>query len=393
MTDTTDRVSVEAARNILESVMQPVEEAYSLPFAAYRDQDFYALEMERIFQSDWVAVCAEGSLKNARDCLALDIGGEPVLLVRGTDGQLRALSNVCRHRGTLLMEPGVDHLEGGRIVCPYHAWSYSDTGDFRGAPFSRGVTVNPDEHCLPTFQLEVWMGIVFVCVAGNKPPLANRLKGIGPHLGEFGMETFRVPAPLAEPETWEANWKLIVENGMESYHLFQVHADTLEKVTPTRGAYYIEGSAGWTVTGGAIVQGGGTGLAGKLLGSLLGSDTGGDHYTLVSIPPSFVGVVTRDSWDWLVAHPVSPTSTRVWTGSLTKAKPDVITRMVYGGYASAFLEEDRAICERAQRGMAARHSRGGKLVPLERVVVDFHHYLGWRMLGEEPPPRHVERKP
>ncbi len=393
MTDTMDRVSVEAARNMLESVMLPMEEARSLPFAAYRDQGFFDLEMERVFRNDWVAVCAEASLAEPGDCLALDIGGEPVLLVRGSDGQLRALSNVCRHRGTLLMEPGIDRLDGGRIVCPYHAWSYSDAGQFRGAPFSRGVSVDSGEHSLPSFRVEVWMGVVFICLEERTPPLANRLKGIESHLEEFGMETFRVAAPFSDPEVWAANWKLIVENGIESYHLFQVHANTLEKITPTRGAYYIEGSAKWTVTGGAIVEGGGAGLAGKLLGSLLGSDTGGDHYTLVSIPPSFVGVVTRDSWDWLVAHPLTPNSTRVLTGSLTKGKPDVITRMVYGGYASAFLEEDRAICERAQRGMAARHSKGGKLVPLERVVVDFHHYLGWRMLGEEPPPRHVERKP
>lgn len=393
MSRTIDQVSSEAVAEMQNAIMQPLEEARSLPFAAYRDEGIYALEMERIFRSDWVAVCAEASLANPGDCLAIDIGGEPVLLVRGADGQLRALSNVCRHRGTLLMEPGIDRLDGGRIVCPYHAWSYGDTGDFRGAPFSRGVTVNSGEHCLPSFRVDVWMGIVFVCLATDKPPLANRLKGIAPHLAEFDMATFREAAPFSDPETWEANWKLIVENGMESYHLFQVHAETLEKITPTRGAYYIEGAAAWTLTGGAIVQGGSTGLAGKLLSSILGSDSGGDHYTLVSIPPSFVGVVTRDSWDWLVVHPLTPTSTRVLTGSLTKAKPDVITRMVYGGYATAFLEEDRAICERAQKGMMARHSKGGKLVPLERVVVDFHHYLGWRMFGEEPPPRHLEGTP
>ena len=77
---------------------------------------------------------------------------------------------------------------------------------------------------------------------------------------------------------------------MESYHLFKVHADTLEKVTPTRGAYYVEGSAAWTLTGGAIVQGGGGGFTGRLLASLFGGGgEGGDRYTLVSIPPSFVG--------------------------------------------------------------------------------------------------------
>ena len=373
--------------------MRPVGEARSLPFAAYRDEALFALEMERIYRRDWVAVCAEASLSTPGDYLAIDIGGEPVVLVRGGDTRLRALSNVCRHRGTLLLEPGVDHLDGGRIVCPYHAWSYSDTGAFRGAPYSRGVAIDSELHSLPSFRVETWMGVVFVCLSEETPPLQARLAEIAPHLAEFDMESFKVAGPLTAPEVWAANWKLVVENAMESYHLFQVHADTLEKVTPTRGAYYIEGSATWTLTGGAIVQASGTGLVGKLLAGLLGSNSGGDHYTLVSIPPSFVGIVTQESWDWLVALPLTPTSTRVLQGSLTRSRPDAITQAVSGGFATAFLEEDRAICERAQRGMVARHSMGGQLLPIERVVVDFHHYLGWRMLGEEPPSQHLEREP
>ena len=384
--------STDSARELLEGAMRPVGEARSLPFAAYHDETFFALEMERVYLSDWVAVCAEASLPEPGDYLAIDIGGEPVALVRGGDGQLRALSNVCRHRGTLLLETGVDRLEGGRIVCPYHAWSYSDTGTFRGAPYSRGVTIDSGLHSLPAFRVEIWMGVVFVCISDETPPLHARLADIAPHLAEFGMESFTAAGPLTAPEVWEANWKLIIENAMESYHLFQVHADTLEKVTPTRGAYYIEGSAAWTLTGGAVVQAEGTGLVGKLLAGLLGSNSGGDHYTLVSIPPSFVGVVTQDSWDWLITLPLTPTSTRVLQGSLAKSRPDMLTQAVSGGFATAFLEEDRDICERAQRGMAARHSRGGQLLPIERVVVDFHHYLGWQMLGEEPPSRHVERE-
>ena len=378
-----------SASALLASAMAPVGEAGALPFAAYRDEALFALELERLFRDDWVAVCAEAALADPGDCLAIDVGDEPVALVRGADGQLRALSNVCRHRGTLMLEPGAGRLEDGRIVCPYHAWSYSDAGAFRGAPYARGVDIDPEEHALPAFRAEVWMGVIFVCLSEDAPPLAERLAGIAPHLAAYDMAAFTTTGPLVAPEVWEANWKLVVENGMESYHLFKVHANTLEKVTPTRGAYYIEGSAAWTLTGGAVVEGGG-GFIGKLLG---GGGTGGDRYTLVSIPPSFVGIVTRDSWDWLAVHPLTVTSTRVFTGSLTKARPDFVTRMVSDGFATAFLEEDRAICERAQAGMNARRSAGGRLVPLERVVVDFHHYLGWRLLGEEPPPRHVERAP
>ena len=394
MTATPHRNGVDAARNLLGAAMTRAEEARALPFAAYRDGALFELEMERLFGDDWVAVCAEAALAEPGDWLATDIGGEPVALVRGADGRLRALSNVCRHRGTLMLEPGADRLENDRIVCPYHAWSYSDEGAFRGAPYARGVDIDPEEHCLPTFRVETWMGVVFVCLSEETPPLAERLAGIAPHLAGYDMAAFTTAGTLAAPEVWESNWKLIMENGIESYHLFKVHADTLEKVTPTRGAYYIEGSAAWTLTGGAIVQDGGGGVAGKLLAGLFSGDgTGGDRYTLVSIPPSFVGIVNADSWDWLVAHPLSPTTTRVFTGSLTKARTDFITRMVSDGFATAFLDEDRAICERAQAGMNARRSAGGRLVPLERVVADFHHYLGWRLLGAEPPPRHVEPAP
>ncbi|MDE2669793.1 MAG: aromatic ring-hydroxylating dioxygenase subunit alpha [Chloroflexota bacterium] len=380
----------EEALALLQAAMAPAEEARALEFAAYHDQGLFALEMDRVFRGDWVAVCAEAALAKPGDYLAISVGGEPLALIRGTDGVLRALSNVCRHRGTLMLEPGADCLEQGTIVCPYHAWSYSDSGAFRGAPYTHGIEVDRDEHSLPSFRTEVWMGVVFVCLSSEAPPLAERLAGITPHLAEFDMESFAVPGPLVAPEVWEANWKLIAENGMESYHLFKVHEKTLEKVTPTRGAYYIEGSAPWTLTGGKIVQGEG-GVLGKLLSQLFGGATAGDHYVLVSIPPSFVGVATLDSWDWIIVHPVSPTSSNVYQGTLMRSAPDQVTRAISDGYATAFLEEDRAICERAQAGMAAKLSRGGRLVPLERVVVDFHHYLGWRLTGESPPGKTVER--
>ena len=376
--------------NLLRSAMAAPEEASALPFAAYRDASLFAFEMERLFRGDWVAVCAESALANAGDYFALEIGGEPLALIRGADGELRALSNVCRHRGTLMLESGIDCLEKGTIVCPYHAWSYADTGAFRGAPYTHGLKIDPEEHSLPGFRIETWMGVVFVCLDPDAPPLGERLAGIAPHLDEFDPGSFTVAGSISAPEVWDANWKLILENGIESYHLFKVHEQTLEKVTPTRGAYYIEGSAPWTLTGGEVVQYGGDGVVGKLFNSLMGGNPNADHYVLVSIPPSFVGVMTLDSWDWIIVHPVGPTSSRVLQGTLTREPLDSVSEKIGQGYASAFLEEDRWICERAQAGMASEHSRGGRLVPLERVVADFHNYLAWRLTGEQPPARHVE---
>ncbi len=376
--------------DLLGSAMAPPEQARALPFAAYHDESLFAIEMERLFRGDWVAVCAESALRDAGDYLALDIAGEPLALIRAADGELRALSNVCRHRGTLMLEPGIDCLEKGTIVCPYHAWSYADTGAFRGAPYTHGLKIDPEQHSLPAFRTETWMGVVFVCLDPDTPPLAGRLAGIAPHLDEFDPASFTVAGTMANPEVWDANWKLILENGIESYHLFKVHEQTLEKVTPTRGAYYIEGSAPWTLTGGEVVQYGGDGVVGKLFNSLLGGNSKADHYVLVSIPPSFVGVMTLDSWDWIVVHPVGPTSSRVLQGTLTREPLDSVSQKIGQGYATAFLEEDRWICERAQAGMASEHSRGGRLVPLERVVADFHNYLAWRLTGEQPPARHVE---
>lgn len=388
--ETTLREGLASGLDLLRSAMAAPEEACALPFAAYHEASLFAIEMERLFRGDWVAVCADSALANAGDYFALEIGGEPLALIRGADGELRAISNVCRHRGTLMLEPGIDCLENGNIVCPYHAWSYGDTGTFRGAPYTHGLKIDADEHSLPVFRTETWMGVVFICLNPDAPPLSERLEGIAPHLGDFDPASFTVAGPISAPEVWDANWKLILENGIESYHLFKVHEQTLEKVTPTRGAYYIEGSAPWTLTGGEVIQYGGDGVVGKLFNSMIGGNSSADRYVLVSIPPSFVGVMTLDSWDWIVVHPVAPTSSRVLQGTLTREPLDSVSQKIGQGYATAFLEEDRWICERALAGMASRHSRGGRLVPLERVVADFHNYLAWRITGEQPPARYLE---
>lgn len=367
----------------------PTSAGLALPFAAYRDPEIHALEMERLFRGDWVAVCAAAELAAAGSYVALEIGGEPVAVIRGQDKTLRALSNVCRHRGTLLLDSGRGEI--GQIVCPYHAWAYADDGAFKGAPHTGCIEIDPKRHALPQFALEIWAGVVFVNVDGRAEPLHRRLAGIESHLAAYGIERYDTPVSSDAPETWQANWKIAFENGIESYHLFKVHKKTLEAVSPTRGAYYLEGSAEWTATGGTT-EAYGQAYPGEP--ATLDADQR-RRYVLVSLPPSFVGVLTRDSWGWIAIHPDAPAQSRVTLGALA---PKVVADYSRGDgradeFTRAFLEEDRLICERGQRGMAARHSEGGQLVELERVVADFHQYLGARLFGQTPDAGYRETRP
>lgn len=366
----------------------PAGAAHALPFSAYRDPEVHALEMERLFRGDWVAVCSAAALAENGAYYALSIGDEPVAVIRGGDGRLRALSNVCRHRGTQLLDPGQGRVQS--IVCPYHAWAYGLDGEFRGAPLTGNVEIDGRHHSLPRFALEEWAGVVFVNVDGSAEPLSKRMAGALSYMAPYGIERYDASSGPSSPQRWSANWKLAFENGIESYHLFKVHKETLEKVSPTRDAFYLEGSAAWATTGGGLV-GDPRPLPGEP--ASLG-ETERRRYVLVSLPPSFVGILTSDSWGWIAIHPSGPEACTVLLEALVPAQYAAEAQGgSASGFAEAFLAEDQAICERGQRGIQARHSRGGTLVELERVVGDFHQYLAQRLFDRKPDPAHREPAP
>ena len=132
-----------------------------------------------------------------------------------------------------------------------------------------------------------------------------------------------------------------------------------------------------------------------------GSTTGGDDYLLVSLPPGFVGLLDSGSLAWQSVYPIDVGRCTVRTGIAYEPGPNElslsgVTKWL-AGFASAaaypfvdFLPEDKAICERVQRG-ATGDFKPGRLVPIERVVADFGRYLDWRLNGVKPPGVHVER--
>lgn len=372
-------------KNILDcyrdTAAADLEEAHSLPFAAYAHADVWNIESEQLFRQEWVFVCCEQELPNSGDYFAFQLAGEALIIIRGKDGQLRALSNNCRHRGTPLLPVGFGQLgkdtkSDKYIVCPYHAWAYETDGALKAAPLTGKVKVDKQSHCLPEFNLQSWNGLLFINLSENPQPLSQRLQGIDEYLSLFDLERF-VKGSSGEVEHWQANWKLAMENAMESYHLFQVHENTLEKTTPTRDAYYIAGCSEWSLTGGKMVNNN------KIMKWLSGKYPAAfDHYILVSLPPSFVGILTYESFDWLQVLPIDEKNCQVRSGGISESnkKDDRSVKE----FVRAFFQEDKDICESVQIGMNSQLSSGGKLVEMERIIVDFHQFLANRLFATTP---------
>ena len=219
----------------------------ALPNTAYRDQAFLAAEMAGIWRGDWVFVTTEDAVAAPGDQLPVVIGDQPVLLLRSQDGELVALSNLCAHRGTLLVERPAN---AKRIQCPYHAWTYRDDGRLVAVPFAPKDAIDKAAHCLPVYRVESWHGLIFVSLDSDVEPLTERFAAVEPHVAARGIDEMHHRSDHQEAHVWDCNWKLAILNAMESYHLFQVHPRTLEPYTPTKDAYYITGSARATATGG-----------------------------------------------------------------------------------------------------------------------------------------------
>ena len=361
---------------ICHAANQSLDGAQSLPFSAYTDPTLLLAEQADIFAKEWVFVCMEGEIPNPGNYFAMNLAGEPIIVMRGDDGDLLALSNICRHRGTVLLDEGFGSIDK-YIICPYHAWSYEKSGALRAVPFTKQIPVVSSEHHLLEFKLSSWNGLVFVNLDAKSEPFTQRIQGIDQYLEFFQPETFD-HVSAGEPESWQANWKLVIENAIESYHLFKVHETTLEKYSPTRNAYYIAGCSEWTLTGGKSERS--KGFLERLFGRSYGE--GYDHYILISTPPSFVGILSYGSLGWLSAHPIDTHSTQIRTGVI--GLDDNALDSESHEFAAAFLREDQNICERVQKGMQSKLARGGKLVDMERVVVDFHRFVGSRLGGTPP---------
>ena len=207
----------------------------TLPWSWYADEEILRRERESIFARTWQYVGHAGELREAGDRIPGDIGGIPVLVVRGEDGELRGFLNVCRHRGAVLVEePG----RAATIQCPYHAWTYGLDGALRRAPraeegLDEGIALRP-------VQVDVWGPFVFVNAALDAPPLADALGPLPTLAAEHGLDLDRLRFRERVRYELDANWKVAVENYLECYHCPVAHRGFSAVVAVEPDAYALD---------------------------------------------------------------------------------------------------------------------------------------------------------
>ncbi|MBA2772170.1 MAG: aromatic ring-hydroxylating dioxygenase subunit alpha [Sphingomonas sp.] len=201
--------SVEPSADPLDNV--------SLPGWLYFDPEFFKAEKRAFLRAAPQVVCHESDIAHPGDWRTLEYLGESVIVIRGDDGAVRAFANVCRHRGSRVVDGAAGCSKV--LTCPYHAWSYARDGRLVGVPHrSEYPELRPDQLGLTPVALETWRGFLFVTLGPGAPLVAEMMapyeEEIAPYrleeLQAIGRVTLR-PRPL--------NWKTIADNYSDHLHI------------------------------------------------------------------------------------------------------------------------------------------------------------------------------
>jgi choline monooxygenase len=213
----------------------------TLPWTWYSDPAVYRLEQEHIFRHAWQYAGHTGQLADPGAYLARRAGDVPVLVVRDGQGELRAFLNVCRHRGSILLEG-----EGSRatIQCPYHAWTYELDGSLRRAPRAeREQGFEAEELGLVPLAVDTWGPLVFVNPDPEAAPLAETLGELPALVAAAGIDLDALEHRLHSKYVLEANWKIAAENFLECYHCQIAHPSLAKLIDVSEDGYRLETGA------------------------------------------------------------------------------------------------------------------------------------------------------
>ncbi len=321
----------------------------------YTDPATFAVELDRIFARTWHLVGHAGQVPEPGDWITATVGDQGVAVVRQADGSLRALYNVCQHRGHELLVG--DAGSSSSLTCPYHAWNYDLDGRLLHA---RGEPVG--DLCVPSVRLEQAAGFLWVNLDDDAPTLDEVVPGLEDRLLAIAPTAPERTLTFRRTHLFEANWKIAVENYNECYHCPNVHkAFTKGVVSP--GSYRI------SCHGGAIRH---EAEAPATTGYALAS--GGQPYESnfvfpVSSIQCYPGEVLN-TFRWVPLAVDRTLLVREWWFDAAEPTPEQ-SEVIELDWATT-VAEDFTIMDSVQRGMRSRGYTPGPLIERPDGVATVH---------------------
>jgi len=363
------------------SAQKPFEMATPIPAAANHSIEFYNHELVNIFNQEWVCIGRDDEIPSTGDYLTHEIAGTPVMVVRQSNKKIAGFINACAHRFTCL----VPKLSGNAFVftCPNHAWTYDLDGTLKHAPFmDMKPGFNLDQYRLQALHTEIWEGFIYITLSKNpQKKIASSLNSLRKNIvGQYDMGSYQTV--IRECMTWDANWKNLIENFTESYHVpiahqktFANHKKPIEDYIcgEDNDHYCYHYAPQESETGPGAAHPENTKLKGKWRRTMVDFCVFPNHLVTlmpdylwyVSVMPSGIGQFKAT---WGVAVPpeiLADISAEDYDGWLSQM----------ASYINTANDEDRALVEGLYRGSASYKLPQGTLHPIERNLWQFIKYL------------------
>jgi phenylpropionate dioxygenase-like ring-hydroxylating dioxygenase large terminal subunit len=362
------------------------QEDLSLPGWVYRDPEYFRVEMARLIRPSWQIVCHANDIAKAGEWRTLEMLDESILVIRGDDGDVRAFANVCRHRGSRLVDGEAGCAK--RLTCPYHAWTYASDGRLVGVPSREDYPgLDPATLGLVPVELENWRGFLFVRLEGGGPSVAEMMAPYDAEAAPHRFEELQAIGRITlRPR--DVNWKNVADNYSDGLHIKVAHPGLTRLFG---GDYRIEAGAHVDRMSGELVERPSANLSERAYQALLPKEAG-RTWLYFKLWPNVAIDIYPDQVDFMHFVPVGPTRTMI--REISYALPGAGRAMKAARYLNWRInrrvnEEDTALIRRVQQGMASELYTPGPLGRSEVCLRSFARKLR-RLIPETradvPPP-------
>ena len=326
---------------------------HGLPAQSYTDQHFWEIECNTVLADGWLFVGFVHEFLKSGDAIPITVAGKPILLIKNDNKKILAFHNICTHRCLKLVDKKKN--VGKVIQCPYHLWTYNLDGKLKVAPHFGGTNqhtpkgFNKLEHGLKPIRIHIWYDWIFVNLNGKAKKFKEYAKPLIRKFKDINLKKIKKEATLDFGKI-QSNWKFLIENFIEPYHVQFVHKTTTKQ--PLKDHY-------------TIVDGICLGSGVDVQKEDKDSDTLSVSSRYLSLFPNFIiGTYFPNQIGVYLNVPISPgltTQKRIIYTTEGKAMSEQEVNLQKKIWWSVH-KEDHEICERLQEGRSSPASKQGGLL-------------------------------